>query len=517
MSLFNGNASHTMAPERPSMVIGGGAKHLSQTLTSSNQNQRAPPPAFNDSSNDDSQDTSATHESDRIFTSPGSDSDGSAAALGNGTVSSQESQLFQLSQLAAAQEKMEEGAQSRKRMADGMVKHTRDSSSTSPVRKQYGHSRNTSAVSVASTAGSRIGELSAELKTKLSYAMIKVNNGWSAHSIDEVESLASQAASPTSSTSTVHGRNGASASPRVPLAGMRQGTVSAGISPVNQQPPRGRTYESFWRENDARPYPASASPPATQVPMLAPPAAIQPRQSAHTNSRRNSNAKHTPAFLSHSHHASPHTPAQPSPLQSTPGTRTLRTPQIDPILFSPHQNVREQEALETLVFMSSPGNSANLKHNFPASSSNPGGLSQSRNGLAGSNRTALPTSRLGPGVDQNIHARKTLPTARHHAHSSSLSKRVGFDKSPSNVSEMDIDDPYGSPHRGTPRRKTISGSRPSLTVPAALGGASRPRPTLQDEDIERMLDRAADDDSSDSDGEISLPHDRRRESARVGV
>jgi hypothetical protein len=38
------------------------------------------------------------------------------------------------------------------------VKHTRDKSAVSP-RQMFGHSRNTSTVSVASTAGSRIGEV----------------------------------------------------------------------------------------------------------------------------------------------------------------------------------------------------------------------------------------------------------------------------------------------------------------------------------------------------------------------
>lgn len=331
--------------------------------------------------------------------------------------------------------------------------------------------------------------------------MVKVNHGWQSHSIDEVESLASQAASPTSSTSTVHGRPGISASPRVTLTAMRHGTQSAGISPIRQQPPQGRTYDSFWRGSNARPQHHSASPPATQVPMLAPPAAIQPGRSTYMNPRRNSNARYTPAYLSHQ--ASPHTPAQPSPLQSTPGAASMRTPQTDPILFSPHQNVREQEALETLLFMSSPGNSANLKHTFSSTSHNGASAAQSQ-------RTALPTSRLAP----NAQTRKTLPTVRHHAQGS-IGKRVGFEKSPSNVSEMDVDDHYGSP-RGTPRRRTIGGSRPSLTVPAGLTAPSRPRPQLQDADIERMLDRVAADDSSDSEGEISLPRGQRR-GQRPGV
>lgn len=128
-----------------------------------------------------SQETNLTNDTDRVFTPQGSDS-GSSVAAGNGDASSQDSQLLQLSQLAAAQEKMlsgDEGAVgafSRKRMADGMVKHTRDSSSTSPVR-MHGHSRNTSTVSMASntTTGSRMSEVSCST-TKHSLAFKTASN-----------------------------------------------------------------------------------------------------------------------------------------------------------------------------------------------------------------------------------------------------------------------------------------------------------------------------------------------------
>lgn len=74
----------------------------------------------------------------------------------NGHDSSQESQLLQLSHIAAAQDKLAEDnvmATARKRMADGALKEN-----TSPVR--MGHSRNTSTVSMASTTASSIGDVS---------------------------------------------------------------------------------------------------------------------------------------------------------------------------------------------------------------------------------------------------------------------------------------------------------------------------------------------------------------------
>ncbi|KAH9889687.1 hypothetical protein F4778DRAFT_386779 [Xylariomycetidae sp. FL2044] len=466
----------------------------------------------NDSQGTAATTTTTTNDTDRVFSPTASDSEGSAG-LTNGNSSSQESHLLQLSRLAASQQKLTQpdqglhnGGQSKKRMADGMVKPIRESSSTSPVR--MGHSRNTSTVSMASTTGSRIGELSAELKAKLSYAMVKVNNGWQGHSIDEVESLASQAASPTSSSSTLYGRNGASASPRLALGSERKRASSTVTSPVTRQPSN-YPYDFSRTDNSSRVPPAIS--PISQVPTLAPPAPIQPRQSAQPNPRRNSNVKYTPAYLSHPHHASPHSPAQPSPLQSTPGQSSMRTHQVDPILFSPHQNVREQEALETLMFMSSPGNSANMKHNLPSSQT-----SQPRN----NGRTALPTSRLGHNGETNSQGRKSLPTARPQFHHAPPVKRVGFEKSPGGYNDMEIDDPYGSPQvRGTPRRKTVNGTapRPSLSLPAGLGGPARNRPKLKEDDIERMLERAAANDSSDSEGEIQLPYNGRRNGAGVGV
>ncbi|KAI1332322.1 hypothetical protein F5Y16DRAFT_357493 [Xylariaceae sp. FL0255] len=458
------------------------------------------------SSNHSQATTLTSNDTDRVFTPPESDSEGSLKH-GSTNHSSQESQLIQLSNLAAQQQKMAVAldesngngpAQSRKRMADGAVKHTRHHSITSPIR--MGHSRNTSTVSIASTTGSRISELSAELKAKLSYAMVKVNHGWQSHSIDEVESLASQAASPTSSTSTLHGRHGSSASPRPSFVGVRHAisnpssTVS---SPAVQHPPVGRTYESFWRENASK-APGITSP-ISNLPSLAPPASIQPRQPGYSNPRRNSNAKHTPAYLSHSHHASPHTPAQPSPLQGTPNQ--ILSTNTDPILFSPPQNLREQEALETLLFMSSPGNSANLKHSFPSSQ-------QKRAGV----RTALPTSRLGQINDVSSTGRGGLPNGRNHINQQT--RLEGSERSPVTYDEGDVDGHFGSP-RGMPCRRTING--PALSMPTGLTGPSRSRARLRDEEIQLMIDQAAADDSSDSEQEIELPQSRHRPGAGVGV
>lgn len=107
-------------------------------------------------SNTGSQDTTMTTLTDpasasvSAFTPQASDTSNCAPGP-----SSQDSQLLQLSQIAAAQDRIAtDNASSRKRMADGEVKSRTDSQS--PVK---GHSRNPSAVSRTSASGGHIGEV----------------------------------------------------------------------------------------------------------------------------------------------------------------------------------------------------------------------------------------------------------------------------------------------------------------------------------------------------------------------
>ncbi|OBR13006.1 hypothetical protein CH63R_05302 [Colletotrichum higginsianum IMI 349063] len=435
-----------------------------------------------------SQDSTVSAETANVFTPPASQGD-MPGGNPNGHTSSQESQLLQLSHIAAAQDKLAEDnvlATARKRMADGALKEH-----TSPVR--MGHSRNTSTWST-------------DLKTRLSYAMLKVNHGWQSNSIDEVESMASQAASPASSHSTLHGRQDMSASPRANMARYVP-TSAASAATTASSNPSPATYESFWKDTQRSAHNSTSPPapaPAANAPTLAPPAPIQPSRPM-ANPRRNSNPRYTPTLLSHSHSASPHTPGQQNN-NATPNQRLGRTPLIDPILFSPHQNVREQDAIESLIFMSSPGNSANMKNTY---------LSSMASNIPG--RHALPSSQP---------PRKSLPSQRPLAQ-----KRVGFERSPGGmtaVSDMDVD--MDSPQSRGPVRRRINGSasfsagtrpstlRPQLSLPAALGSTSRPRPRLADADIERMIDQAAQagDSSDDDDGEIQIPARSRQGGGPVG-
>ena len=338
--------------------------------------------------------------------------------------------------------------------------------------------------------------------------MLKVSHGWQSHTIDQVETLASHATSPTSSNSTIHLRNGSSASPQLSNRGSNNTTPATGLS--QQFPPR--LSDTTW--DTARPAGSPVSP-VKPPHTLAPPVSIQP--SRHLGHQRRNSAPKITATLHVGAQPSPtmgpHTPGQPSPYLGNGYQQ--RTPLADPYLFSPGRSAREKDAVESLVFMSSPRGPANLKHSFP-SSSQP--LPSSH---TGAQRTALPTSQ----------PRKSLPSGRpsHHARSQShTQKRVGFERSPN---EMDIDEPFGTPHsRGTPRRK-VNGSgaysygeshaavkTKQLPVSSGLTVPSRPRPRLGDEEIDRMLTQAAAADESDSDGEIPLPPSRvRRDGAPLGA
>lgn len=194
--------------------------------------------------------------------------------------------------------------------------------------------------------------------------MVKVNNGWQSNSIDEVESLASQAGSPTSSTSTLHGRRNLITPPRVALANaqdysnLQMNTIipapmAADFDLYSRSEPQSGTYESFWRSHSTAPTyrPSHISSPVMKAP-LAPPADIRPQ----IGSRRSN----TPKFSK-----PPTIPGQGSGL-SMPHTPNRSDLSMDGKLQSASQKtIQEQDAIETLLFMSSPGNSGNMGHQFP--------------------------------------------------------------------------------------------------------------------------------------------------------
>ncbi|KAH8765418.1 hypothetical protein F5883DRAFT_420893 [Diaporthe sp. PMI_573] len=443
---------------------------------------------------------------------------------GSAQGSSQESQLLQLSQLAAAQDKLPGHApparSAVKRTADGSVKDPRFSPTASPGRTAS-HSRNTSAVSATSTASSRVTELSSELKTRLSYALLKVNNGWESRNINQVENLASRGGSPASSNSTIPGAPRSSASPRIQASHAPTPLTPHAASLPIPSP------ENTSRGAATSPVSRSANPQLLDTPSLAPPVSIQPHHSSERNPRRNPNPKHPPNFPPpQPHHASPRTPSLAS-LNLSPVPRGLHTG-ADPMVVSPTHNNREKDAMEALLFMSSPGNSANLKQ-FQRPTQP---LERVRNGTSAafaSQRTALPTSapkRKSLPNGRPTHSSQPLPSAH------SPKKRVGFGRSHSTLSEMDIDDPTSPRRHAGYARPAVPPRKPNGTatdmlpphgrfaVPlaSASGRPTRPKPRIRSyEDLDAMLDRvAAEASSSDSDDEIDLSGSSRRREGSAG-
>lgn len=212
--------------------------------------------------------------------------------------------------------------------------------------------------------------------------MVKVQNGWQAHSFDELESL-SQQVSPISAVSDLRQPYG---SPRlnIPDAGEqirfsqsseRTTATPENVTPFAQdytrtspldnpssqvvvstsQPTSVATYESFWRQHSTSSTiksPQMQSPPPRIGPSLAPPADILPR-----NRRRTTSLRTQPPFLNTAYNASYDS-------RSTNSLGSVTSPATPPKRMSsirtPSQKAAmEQDAVETLVFMSSPGHSGN--------------------------------------------------------------------------------------------------------------------------------------------------------------
>lgn len=250
--------------------------------------------------------------------------------------------------------------QGSKRTASGTVKTTISGVMENPMRAPPGrHSRNTSVDSNAS----RIGELSAQLKTRLSYAMVKVQNGWERHTIEELEELPSQRGSPVASSVNADAFRRSLDSPRISDRGRRPSGVSENsdqhmaspghASPTGISRSLSGTPSSFWRPgSNSQPaahthFAFTASPAASSAPALAPAADIVSRRN------RRSNSTHAPPMLSTTHRK------HYSDLGGMPTTPT--TGPRAGILRMPSQQA-EKDAVDTLLFMSSPNNSGRLAH-----------------------------------------------------------------------------------------------------------------------------------------------------------
>ncbi|EKG14276.1 Mediator complex subunit Med21 [Macrophomina phaseolina MS6] len=251
-----------------------------------------------------------------------------------------------------------------KRTASGAVKLPSSSaSSRSSVLFSNERSRNTS----ASSNPSRIGQLSADLKTRLSYAMMKVQHGWEQKSLDELETAAaSQRTSPATQTPTsVKFRNATDS----PHAGTREPARHPDLWAIEWVNPclsiTGRSDLTISLldagpgdfdavDDDARPSTASTySSSASSAPTLAAVLDVSPKR------HRRSISSRPPPMLGSQANVNM---SKPFTNVGTPSTPTPGKPQRPVgILRMPSQQA-EMDAVDSLLFMSSPNNSAHLAH-----------------------------------------------------------------------------------------------------------------------------------------------------------
>ncbi|MCJ1413929.1 hypothetical protein MMC32_000254 [Xylographa parallela] len=253
-----------------------------------------------------------------------------------------------------------------KRTASGHVKSASSSLATSPIEVLgNSHSRNTSTTS----AGTQINELSDKLRTRLSYAMIKVQNGWQTRTIDEVESLASTQGYVVSPKQPLRSPRPDRTPIRREAAGFAESsertTAPSLASPQLYQGKYSRedlyaqrakpSYSPslYARDDFRRPNTQYQTASNEQGPSLAPPVDFAPR-----NPRRpdQSNPQTSVPYLNGGRN---HSNLSASSTSSTRSTIPATPPQKRPpsIKTTPSATAREKDAIETLLFMSSPGNS----------------------------------------------------------------------------------------------------------------------------------------------------------------
>ena len=250
--------------------------------------------------------------------------------------------------------------------------------------------------------------------------MVKVQHGWERRNISELEDMNSGRSSPYQTASTVFRDQGRRINNDYPgsrpvsahstntsvgwdpalsdsTARLSHQTTASRSLPSSAKDPPTYTYEAFWQSHSAQGQQPSANHSMSQ-PSLAPPVDIRPRGARPTSSPHDTHFSPTPPYpspgaVSDIHHEA--NPLTPHPATSTPKRAPLakmRTPS--------QQAAVEKDAVETLLFMSSPGNSQHYsphKLDEPRAS-NPSLLSpnRSRHARNSSNHTSPSTFTTEP-------------------------------------------------------------------------------------------------------------------------
>ncbi|KAL9104034.1 MAG: hypothetical protein Q9163_000973 [Psora crenata] len=207
--------------------------------------------------------------------------------------------------------------------------------------------------------------------------MVKVQHGWQGHNISELEQMTSQQGSPVSAASDrrsddiYFGQSPARTQPNSNYHNLRMSPKATspaqsslqeamGEPPASATSSQAGTYESFWREHSgtatSRMPPQMAHNKPSSGPTLAPPVDILPGNRLPPSSETAANRRQ-PARLRTNNLPQPSANAPSTPQRRRPVTG-MRTPS--------QQAAVEKDAVESLLFMSSPGNSAyNPRHHHP--------------------------------------------------------------------------------------------------------------------------------------------------------
>ncbi|CAI6330790.1 unnamed protein product [Periconia digitata] len=298
-----------------------------------------------------------------------------------------------------------------KRSADGSVKGANFESSTAlagtPVAHPIAHKRS------KSMDTSRIGEISAQLKTRLSYAMVKVQNGWEKQSLEELEEQTSQQGSPISNVSRNNGSRPTFDSP----LGTERPRRPSGVSDMsdhiimspnhsNSDPSRSLATSppTHWRPSTNPTMNAAVNlisvTGSNETPMLGPAPDLSSRRK-----RRSSTISHyhPPPLLGSS---------QRKHYSDLSGTtpRTPVTPRAG-ILRMPSQQA-EKDAVDTLLFMSSPNHSGRVPPSHSASDGAARAMATPRRVMF----EAYPAPGKAADIAPIYHAPQAPPPNSQHAH-----------------------------------------------------------------------------------------------------
>ncbi|KAF8249902.1 hypothetical protein K440DRAFT_640691 [Wilcoxina mikolae CBS 423.85] len=201
------------------------------------------------------------------------------------------------------------------------------------------------------------------LKTRLTYALLKVQNNWTSESLDQIEARVSQGQHPTSPRIRIKRESsiGDEAGFDHILRHHRTNSEPSSAHPLSQNHPAGssgRTYESFWREHEHNPI------TKTILQAKAASHALGSTTSKHVSSTSLSRSGLQPPaqIIPDRDRRSYYNPARQPPglhpslsNQSNASTVSM-VPNTPPLVSTPDtQRTMEQDAVESLMFLSSPG------------------------------------------------------------------------------------------------------------------------------------------------------------------